>query len=66
MDKNPPIVPTIYIPTSMELYRNTGNCRTCGLLFDRENQKPTCDGYFRCKDCRGIKSIDCSSLCSIQ
>ena len=51
-----------------ELYLNTGICKTCGLLFDRQNIQPTCDAYFRCKDCRGINSIDCKNFffCSIQ
>lgn len=55
------------IPKSIEINLNTGVCKTCGLMFDRENLQPTCDAYFRCKDCRGINSIDCKSfLCIIQ
>ena len=56
------------VPITREIYFNTGRCKTCGLIFHRENIQPTCDAYFRCKDCRGINSIDCKSFffCSIQ
>ena len=67
MDKPPPIKNDKQMPKSIEIYLNTGNCRTCGLLFDRGNITPTCDAYFRCNDCRGINSIDCKSFfCNIQ
>lgn len=45
----------------------TKTCRTCGNLFQRRfDLQPTCDEYFRCDNCRGVKSIDITSLCSIQ
>ncbi len=46
---------------------NIGICKTCGLQFDREsNIHPTCDSYFRCKNCRGIKRIDFKNSCILQ
>jgi hypothetical protein len=58
---NKPTENIIHVPYT------TKDCRTCGNLFQRRfDLQPTCDEYFRCANCRGVKSIDIKSLCSIQ
>ncbi len=45
----------------------TLTCRNCNNLFQRRfNVQPTSNEYYRCDNCRGLRSVNIQSLCLIQ